>query len=367
MTDFGIYEKGTVMKRLAGFILVIVISAALTLPVSAMTADEAVDILVPYEDEHIMTRNECITALSRMVGVNDDALVSEAYSYYYDASIKHDIDSFRGRGIFLSDSLFENSLAPTRTDFYFGNTNFYGDYPASVPDVLAWMLNVLRLEKSYEGKDNLKSCAYDVGLLTNDSETMHNEITAYIFKILAKRFLMCTAYVYIGNGNDEIPPRNYPIRRINIKELDEGFFGYDNPDLKYLDIFNQTYLAKNIYIKTDGIYLDNDKVDFEGKQPFTDATGTMLMPVRWFAELFGFKDAKWNVENGEAILAEYKKYPSDSFKMKFVVGSSEYEFVDSYIKPYDFGIPAQIIDACMYVPLRTVCESLMYNVIWDNE
>lgn len=359
------------MKRLALLFLMLILLNITVATAQTYTTDEAVDVLIPYEDDHVMTREECITALSRMIGVNDDKLIMESYSQYFDVNIKNDIDfySFKGRSIFLADDLFEKSVAPTRTDFYFGNNNFYGDYPASVPDVLSWMIGVLYTEEPYSGKNNLIDCAYNAGLLNNDSESMQQEITARIFKILAGRFLECTVYDYIGEGSDAIPPQNYPIKRTNIKKLEDGKIEYRDSDLTYIDIFNQTYRNKNIYITNDGIYLGDSKVEFAGKQPFVDDNGTLLMPVRWLAQLFGFENVQYDENTGYVYLTEYKWLKNTDYlgnpQMVFRNGLTVYVFADSNIEPYDFEMPANIIDGCMYIPLRSVCESLLYNVVWD--
>lgn len=326
---------------------------------NSLDSREASEILVPFADEHIMTREEAMIALSKIIGINDNKMsrwmfVTQSDHFYYE-DIKY--NSYKGRTLDLAMDIFGKYSHPTKCVFYFRTSKFYGEEPASVADVLSWMLNVLYLSTNeYKGAENLKECANDVGLIDSE-EYISSKMQAKTFKKIIERFLNCVVYQYLDDTD-------FSYIKYNIIRDGENTI-YEDANLKYIDIFNKTYKDKNIYIKNDGIYLENEKILLNGEQPFVDENGIYFMPIRWFANFFGFDNVEWDESKQEVTLQNYKLLKNtnieNDFNFIFTNQIAEYYCGN---KKCDIDTAPKIIDDVFYIPMRDVFDSLVYNVIW---
>lgn len=327
---------------------------------SGLNEKEASEILIPFEDDHIMTREETMIVLSKIVGINDYAMSLHMTVKKFDYEPFEDIDynSYKGRLLDLAINIYGENSYPTRKLFYFNNTNFYGEDHVSGADVLSWMLNILYFEDyKHTSEENFKERAIKVGLI-EPTEYIRREITAKDLKKFVERFLNCTVYIYLE------PPETI-VTNYN-----------KDPDLKYIDIFNKTYKDKNIYIKDDGIYLENQKISIEGEQPIIDENGVYYMPIRWFANFFGFDTVEWYENEQIAILKDYeplkKINEEDRFLLQFTNKVTEYycgntkKILEYYQECANnkLNTEPKIIDDNLYIPLRDTFENMVYNVIW---
>ena len=85
--------------------------------------------MIPFEDDHIMTREEAMIVLSKIVGINDYAMSLHMTVKKFDYEPFEDIDynSYKGRLLDLAINIYGENSYPTRKLFYFNNTNFYGE------------------------------------------------------------------------------------------------------------------------------------------------------------------------------------------------------------------------------------------------
>lgn len=354
-------------KYIKLLILVSIINICFTISCKAvdMNADEAINEIIPYNDEYIMTRSECMIALNKMIGISDKTVVAFSQIIRNDAEKKKDIDehTYYGKFAFLGLSCYDN-LVSSRED-----NMFYGDEYATWEDVLLWMVNCIYTGYKID-KNNLIEQAFEYNLIDTININQMDFIKAKDFKDLSKKFLMSTAGRYYEAYNED---NKYTIMYYIIN----GYNGDKN--LTYLDVFNSTYICKNIKVTPNTIYLGNEKIEFSGEQPFVDEDGTMMMPIRWFAQLFHFEqkivwiDSKKiitskNGENSEMSQNEDEKsviiMDSNGNKISFFVDNNKCEFGAN--ARFIFDKSAEIIGGHIYLPLRSVCESFLYTVEWSE-
>lgn len=345
------------MKKICAMFIIFTIMNCI-LPFTArcmdrtISANEAVNILIPYEDDHVMTRKECMTAINRMIGISDKTVLAHTSWHFFDYPVKYDIEFSTYYGRFVDLGLHNyDRIIPSQMDNYFKGEEF-----VKLNDVLLWMVNCIATRSDIPKEDILKN-ALELGLIQdNEVLLLGKNILAKDFKIYSERFLECTVGIYFDNydGTD--------IDRFT-KLNNTKFNGYDGKDEKfyYIDVFNDTYKDKVIKILGDDIYLGKNKLDNSNNSFFIDENGVMMMSVRSLAEIFDFdQEIIWDESTQTVNLKN-----NVELNMFFEVNSDVCSFAPNEVE-FSFGIPARIINDTMYIPMRTVCEGLTYDVIWCN-
>jgi len=105
------------------------------------------------------------------------------------------------------------------------------------------------------------------------------------------------------------------------------------------------------------VYVNENELVFTDAQPFRDADGSTLVPVRAIAGAMGF-DVNWDSDTGTVILTRGR------VTAELTVGKNEFSAL-GVRKPMNTA--ASIQDGRTFVPVRFAAEAFGAVVIWEND
>ena len=267
---------------------------------------------------------------------------------------------------------------------------------ASYYDTVSWMLQCLGVTICAENSDKTKydlkesfsndtakenylsqfiSIAEEKSLLKKDDEfygKLGEDIDDNGLRILAERFLNCTAYKYyeIKSNDDDAMFGG----KADLNAGGQGMFINADPDLKYIDI------CKKAYIQEPTIYIShNDNGDIQLKtsakelafnddaKPYAEGN-KVFVPLRVCAEQLG-RGVIWNEKKACASVAATDINTIDT-SGSYALGS-DYSADSGVITFFGAsvitsGSQIRITNGTMYVPIYYLAQGTYYKISSDN-